>query len=117
MNKISSVLLWIFLLIVAAFTLFPILLAFFGSLKSNLELTTGSTLLPKEWKFSNYAQAWEVANFARFTWNSVFTSFFTTVGTLLIGTMAAYAVARIDFIGKSSMCCCNPAHCLFPSAR
>ncbi|MDU5950917.1 MAG: carbohydrate ABC transporter permease, partial [Paenibacillus macerans] len=96
----SSTLLWIFLLIVAAFTLFPILLAFFGSLKSNLELTTGSTLLPKEWKFSNYAQAWEVANFARFTWNSVFTSFFTTVGTLLIGTMAAYAVARIDFIGK-----------------
>ncbi|MEC0329167.1 carbohydrate ABC transporter permease [Paenibacillus macerans] len=96
----SNTLLWIFLLIVAAFTLFPILLAFFGSLKSNLELTTGSTLLPKEWKFSNYAQAWEVANFARFTWNSVFTSFFTTVGTLLIGTMAAYAVARIDFIGK-----------------
>ena len=100
MNKISSVLLWIFLLVVAVFTLFPILLAFFGSLKSNLELTTGATLLPNEWKFSNYAQAWEVANFARFTWNSVFTSFFTTVGTLLIGTMAAYAVARIDFIGK-----------------
>lgn len=92
--------LWIFLLIVAAFTLFPILLAFFGSLKSNLELTTGSTLFPQEWKFSNYAQAWEAANFARFTWNSIFISFFTTLGTLWIGTMAAYAVARIDFFGK-----------------
>lgn len=96
----SNILLWAFLLIVAVFTLFPILLAFFGSLKSNLEITTGSGLLPQEWKFSNYAQAWEVANFARFTWNSLFISFFTTVGTLLIGTMAAYAVARIDFIGK-----------------
>ncbi|GIO83279.1 ABC transporter permease [Paenibacillus faecis] len=96
----SNILLWAFLLIIAVFTLFPILLAFFGSLKSNLEITTGSGLLPQEWKFSNYAQAWEVANFARFTWNSLFISFFTTVGTLLIGTMAAYAVARIDFIGK-----------------
>lgn len=96
----SSTLLWLFLLLVAVFTLFPILLAFFGSLKSNLEITTGSGLLPQEWKFSNYAEAWEVANFARFTWNSLFISFFTTVGTLLIGTMAAYAVARIDFIGK-----------------
>ncbi|GGF96970.1 ABC transporter permease [Paenibacillus albidus] len=97
---LSRTLLWIFLLAVAALALFPIILAFFGSLKSNLELSTGTTLFPKEWKFDNYTQAWNSANFARFTWNSVFISFFTTVGTLLIGTMAAYAVARVDFRGK-----------------
>lgn len=73
---------------------------FFGSLKTNLELTTGTTLLPKSWQIGNYAQAWNSANFARFTWNSVFISIFTTLGTLLIGTMAAYAVARVDFYGK-----------------
>lgn len=54
---LSKALLWIFLLLVAAFAVFPIVLAFFGSLKSNLELTTGTTLLPKEWKFDNYSQA------------------------------------------------------------
>lgn len=97
---LSRILLWIFLLVVAAMALFPLILAFFGSLKSNLELTTGTSLLPKEWKFDNYAQAWTSANFARFTWNSVFISTFTTIGTLLIGTMAAYAVARVDFYGK-----------------
>lgn len=97
---LSRTLLWIFLLIVAAFALFPIILAFFGSLKTNLELTTGTTLLPKSWQIGNYAQAWNSANFARFTWNSVFISIFTTLGTLFIGTMAAYAVARVDFYGK-----------------
>ncbi|MNW25347.1 L-arabinose transport system permease protein AraQ [compost metagenome] len=97
---IANVILWIFLLAVAAFALFPILLAFFGSLKSNLELSTGSTLLPQAWKWDNYVQAWNSANFAQFTWNSMFISFFTTAGTILIGTMAAYAVARVDFIGK-----------------
>lgn len=96
----SRIVLWAFLLIVAAFALFPLTLAFFGSVKSNLELTTGSSLLPKEWKLSNYAEAWNTANFARFTWNSVFVSVFTTIGTLLVGTMAAYAVARVDFPGK-----------------
>ncbi|NMO97045.1 carbohydrate ABC transporter permease [Paenibacillus lemnae] len=97
---LSRILLWIFLLVVAAFAVIPIILAVLGSLKSNLDLTTGSTVLPQEWKFGNYAQAWSAANFARFTWNSVFISIFTTVGTLLVSTMAAYAAARVNFKGK-----------------
>ena len=92
--------LWIFLLVVAGFTLFPIVMAFLGSAKTNLELTTGASFLPREWRFDNYARAWESANFARFTWNSVFVSVFTTVGTLLVATMAAYAVGRTNFRGK-----------------
>ncbi|UQZ37482.1 carbohydrate ABC transporter permease [Paenibacillus sp. PK3_47] len=97
---LSRTLLWIFLLLVAGLAVFPIVLAFFGSVKTNLELTGGTSLLPKEWKFENYLTAWNSANFARFTWNSMFISIFTTLGTLLVGTMAAYAVARVDFIGK-----------------
>lgn len=97
---LPRILLWLFLLMIAVFALFPIILAVFGSLKTNLELSTGTTLLPKEWKFDNYLQAWNSANFARFTWNSLYVSLFTTVGTLLVGTMAAYAVARVNFIGR-----------------
>lgn len=97
---LSRTLLWIFLILVAGLAVFPIILAFFGSVKTNLELTAGTALLPKEWRFDNYVQAWKSANFARFTWNSVFISVFTTLGTLLVGTMAAYAVGRVDFYGK-----------------
>lgn len=82
---------------------------FFGSLKTNLELTTGTTLLPKSWQIGNYAQAWNSANFARFTWNSVFISIFTTLGTLFIGTMAAYAVAS-RFLRETYICCNSVLH-------
>ncbi len=92
--------LWVFLIVVAGFTLFPIVMAFLGSAKTNLELTTGASFLPREWRFDNYARAWESANFARFTWNSIFVSVFTTLGTLIVATMAAYAVGRTNFRGK-----------------
>lgn len=91
---------WLFLLIIAIFTIFPILMAILGSFKTNAELTTGATLLPSVWKFSNYATAWKQANFAQFTWNSLFLSIVVTIGTLLIASMSAYAVDRTSFHGK-----------------
>ncbi|MNQ91653.1 L-arabinose transport system permease protein AraQ [compost metagenome] len=97
---VTQVILWVFLIAVAGFTLFPIIMAFLGSAKTNLELTTGATFLPEHWRFDNYARAWKSANFAQFTWNSIFVSVFTTLGTLLVATMSAYAVGRVNFRGK-----------------
>lgn len=97
---LSNIVLWLFLAVVAMLTLFPVVMALFGSLKTNLELTTGATFFPTEWRFDNYVKAWKSANFALFTWNSVFVSVFTTLGTLLIASMAAYAVDRVNFPGK-----------------
>lgn len=91
---------WIFLLAIAFFTLFPMVMAILGSFKTNAELTTGATLLPSIWKFSNYATAWKQANFSRFTWNSLFVSTTVTIGTLLVASMSAYAVDRTRFPGK-----------------
>ncbi|UJF34807.1 carbohydrate ABC transporter permease [Paenibacillus hexagrammi] len=91
---------WIFLIAVAFFTIFPIIMAMLGSVKTNAELTTGATILPTVWQFANYATAWEKANFSQFTWNSLFISLVVTVGTLLVATMSAYAVDRTKFPGK-----------------
>ncbi|WP_331709859.1 ABC transporter permease family protein [Paenibacillus riograndensis] len=76
--------------------MFPIAVVIFGSLKTNLELTTGATILPAAWEFGNYATAWKTANFSRFTWNSIFVSTMTTAGSLLVSAMAAYAVDRVS---------------------
>lgn len=99
-RTLLKTMLWIFLLISAAVTLFPIIIVMFGSFKTNLELTTGATILPASWQFGNYATAWETANFSRYTWNSIFVSTMTTIGSLLVAAMAAYAVDRADFPGK-----------------
>jgi len=97
---ISKLPVWLLLAVVTIITLFPVVVALLGSLKTNLELTTGAAIFPKEWKFSNYIQAWNQADFSRFTFNSVFVAVFVTIGTLLIAAMAAYAVDRVQFRGK-----------------
>ncbi|WP_342556549.1 carbohydrate ABC transporter permease [Paenibacillus sp. FSL H8-0548] len=97
----SRLIVWGFLAMIAIFTVFPVLVTLFGSFKTNAELTTGATILPSVWHFSNYLEAWKQADFAKFTWNSLFISTFTTIGTLLLASMAAYAVDRRNFFGKS----------------
>ncbi|MDG0792079.1 carbohydrate ABC transporter permease [Cohnella ginsengisoli] len=93
--------LWLFLLIVAALTLFPILMTVTGSLMTNSELMGGGHILPSDLQFQNYAEAWRQSNFARFTWNSVYMSVAATIGTLLVAAAAAYVVDRRSFPGKT----------------
>lgn len=88
---------WALLLLVTFFCIFPIVIAVLGSFKSNAELTAGATILPQSWQFSNYVEAWRQANFALFTWNSLFISVMATAGTLIVASMAAYAAERRDF--------------------
>jgi raffinose/stachyose/melibiose transport system permease protein len=97
---LSRTILWAFLLVIAFLVLFPVLIAILGSFKTNAEITTGGTLLPSSWQYSNYAYAWTEANFARYSWNSMFISITATAGTLLIVSMAACAIDRLQFPGK-----------------
>jgi raffinose/stachyose/melibiose transport system permease protein len=96
----GKTIMWLFLVIVALFTLLPVAMAILGSFKTNAELTSGATFFPSSWQFSNYATAWKQANFGRFMWNSFYISIAVTVGTLLVTAMAAYAVDRNRFPGK-----------------
>ncbi|UJF36398.1 carbohydrate ABC transporter permease [Paenibacillus hexagrammi] len=71
-----------------------------GSFKTNMELASGATILPKHWMFTNYGEAWEKAKFSAYTWNSLFVSGASTVGTLLVASLAGYVVDRREFAGK-----------------
>ncbi|NQX57858.1 carbohydrate ABC transporter permease [Paenibacillus qinlingensis] len=96
----GKLILWAFLILIVVFTLFPVIMAVLGSFKTNAEVTTGATFWPSVWQFSNYAKAWKGANFAHFTMNSLFVSIATTIGSLLVASLAAYAVDRQEFTGK-----------------
>jgi ABC-type glycerol-3-phosphate transport system permease component len=51
--------------------------------------------------FGNYIHAWDLANFAHYTRNSVITTLLTIAGVVITGTLAAYAFARMEFPGKN----------------
>jgi ABC-type glycerol-3-phosphate transport system permease component len=79
---------------------FPFLWMLSASLMSLTEVTFGY-LLPGELRFSNYAEAWQRANFSQFMWNSVRITAITLSGQLLFCIPAAYAFARMKFVGRN----------------
>lgn len=80
--------------------IFPFLWMISSSLMSLSEVTFGR-LLPSQPLFSNYAEAFQRANFGQFMWNSVRITAITLSGQLLVCIPAAYAFARMQFVGRN----------------
>lgn len=96
--KASTLLAYAFLLILTIFILYPILYVVLGSFKTNQELVLGGArLFPEVFILDNYIEAWQLANFARYTLNSIFISTMVMLGILLLSSMAGYCFARKDF--------------------
>lgn len=96
--KAATLLAYAFLLILTVFILYPILYVILGSFKTNQELVLGGArLFPEVFILDNYIEAWQLANFARYTLNSIFISTMVMLGILLLSSMAGYCFARKDF--------------------
>ena len=95
-----KVLKWLFLGSMCVFTVYPVVYAVLGSLKSNAELTLGGNLLPKEWHFENYAFAFSKLDFGKYTWNSVLLAILTVILSVVSASMGGYVLGRRDFPGK-----------------
>lgn len=91
---------WVFIGIILIFTVYPILYTLLGSFKTNWELTSGGSFLPKKWMFSNYAQAYLQSNFLQYSINSILISGISMIVALLTSSMAGYIFARHTFPGK-----------------
>lgn len=91
----------IFLCIMVVFTLYPIIYAVIGSFKTNSELTAGGSFFPQDgWHLENYWNAFIQADFAKYTWNSVFISISSMLIAVITSSLAGFVFARRDFVGK-----------------
>src|SRR6218665_450312 len=80
----------------------PLLWMILGAFKTQEELAqTPPTLLPRSWELGNFAEAFSSFDFPRALFNSVFVVIFATVLTLIVNSMAAYALAKYNFRGKN----------------
>ncbi len=59
------------------------------------------TWIPRELNWANYEDAWQQANFSRYALNSAVYAGLSTVGQLVLCSMAGYAFARLAFPGRS----------------
>jgi multiple sugar transport system permease protein len=73
------------------------------------------TVIPQPFSLQNYADAFDPANnFGRALLNSIIVAGSVTVIVLIIGTTAAYALARLDFRGKNISLAIIIATSMFP---
>lgn len=100
-EKIGRILLFIFMAMIALLTIYPVIYVIGGSFKENAELLVGgSKIFPKKWVVNNFIQAWKDADFATYTFNSVYLASGVMILSLLSSSMAGYVFARKDFKGK-----------------
>jgi multiple sugar transport system permease protein len=89
-------LLWASVAAIVLFCLFPIYWIVNTSLKSGADLSSAS-LVPPNPTLKNYESIFDNAAFTKALRNSTIVAFLTTTISLLIGSFAAYALARLRF--------------------
>ena len=94
MKTVKKLFLGFVLAMVFSVTMIPIIWVFFSSFKSKKELMTKPWSLPEKFLFSNYSNAWQKADFAVLTKNSVTITAFSLLLMLVFATMLAFAISR-----------------------
>ena len=101
---LSQILLYAFLLTMALIVLFPFYWMLISSVKSFAEYQLQvPTFFPKQVLFSNYAEAFNKANLGRLFLNTLYVGLVSTVLSLIVTVLSAFAFARLEFRGKNAL--------------
>ena len=93
-----------FLLIMALIVLFPFYWMIISSLKTLPEYRQAiPTFWPKQMMFSNYSEAFTTANLGNLFMNTLFVGLVSTILSLVITVLSAFAFARLEFKGKETL--------------
>ncbi len=93
-----------FLIAMALIVLFPFYWMIISSLKSTAEYRRNiPTFWPEQFVFANYAQAFEEGNLWQLFKNTAFVGVVSTILSLIITILSAFAFARLEFKGKDLM--------------
>ncbi|MBZ0294543.1 MAG: carbohydrate ABC transporter permease [Anaerolineae bacterium] len=86
----------------AVISIIPFLWMVSWSLMTASEIASGG-IYPTQLHFENYLVAWDEANFALFMWNSARVAVISIGGMLAFCIPAAYAFARMRFVGRDAL--------------
>ncbi|MBP3667873.1 MAG: carbohydrate ABC transporter permease [Clostridia bacterium] len=101
---IVQVLLYTFLGVMALIIVFPFYWMIISSLKSTVEYRLPvPTLFPREIMWGNYVEAFSAANLGRLFINTVIVGVVSTLLSLVITILSAFAFARLEFKGKNAL--------------
>ncbi|MFJ8859322.1 carbohydrate ABC transporter permease [Streptomyces sp. NPDC102451] len=88
------------LIIWAVLVVMPLLWAVMASFKTDDSILSTPWALPDKLHFENWSRAWTQAHMSDYFLNTILVVGGSLIGTLLLGSMAAYVLARFDFPGN-----------------
>lgn len=99
-NKKLKLFVYLFLIVYCLFTLFPFVWSIATSFKSTAEIAAGGSFFPKQVSLKGYETVF-ASELPTWFKNSVLVALVTTLINIVVNTMAGYALARIQFKGRS----------------
>ena len=93
--KASTIVIYVFLSLMLVLYLAPLVWIGLTSFKSRPEIYKAPFGWPKAFHFKNYAMAWKAGRLGIAMMNSLFVCVITLILTMVIGSMAAFAIARM----------------------
>ena len=100
-------------IVVVVYALVPVLWTLSLSFKTP-EAQTDKYFWPTSWTFQNYKDIFTTSEFVRALINSIGIAIIATLIAVVLGTMAAYAIARLDFPGKQVLVGVSLLIAMFP---
>ncbi len=90
------------LILTVILSVFPFLWLISTALKGPLEdiFAYPPVLIPQHFTWDNFIGVWEQIPFMLYFWNSLIVAGFTVILNLILSSLAAYPLARMDFKGK-----------------
>jgi len=99
----SPVLFHSMIILLGFIMLYPLLWMAFGSFKPTEDIFESITLIPRHVTIENYIRGWQYNNITTFTTfyiNSFIITGFSTLGAVLMSSLAAFGFSRIHFRGS-----------------
>jgi trehalose/maltose transport system permease protein len=113
---IGKILFWLLILFILFYTLFPFYWAIVSSLTADSQLfNTPASYWPSTIDWSHYQFVLRNDDFIRALQNSVVVSVGTVIIALLLGSLAAYALGRFQFRGRTAVLYIVLSMTMFPS--
>jgi raffinose/stachyose/melibiose transport system permease protein len=103
-------------LVIAAITVVPILYVVVGGFRTTGDLNNDPVGLPSPWNLENYTFILGSSGFWREVFNSTVIAAITVSLTVVTGSMAAFALSRIDFKGREAVFTLFTLGLLFPAS-
>ena len=112
---IGKIITYAFLILMALIVIFPFYWMIISSLKSLEEYKLSvPTLFPQVIHWENYAKAFETANLWTLFKNTMYVGVVSTILSLVITVLSAFAFARLEFKGKDTLFACLLATMMIP---